>query len=81
MLGGLYAMLVWYVDAVERPDSRRYLTKFFVGTAHFLAHVVAMFTLSLLVVMLNNWMAPPIERQVDALWRDRGDAGADRAAT
>ena len=39
MLGGLYATLVWYVDAVERPRIRRVLTKFFVGTAHFLAHV------------------------------------------
>ena len=31
MLGGLYAALVWYVDAVDHPGPRRYLTKFFVG--------------------------------------------------
>ena len=47
MLGGLYAALLWYVDAVERPGPRRYLTKFVVGTSHFLAHLTAMFTLSL----------------------------------
>ena len=50
MLGGLYAALVWYVDATERPGLRRYATKFLVGTAHFLAHVTAMMVLSLVVV-------------------------------
>ena len=69
MLGGLFAVLVWYVDAVDRPGFRRYATKFFVGTAHFLAHLTAMFTLSLLVVSWNNQMAPPIlERQLEALY-------------
>jgi hypothetical protein len=71
MLGTLYAALVWYVDAIERPGIRRYSTKFVVGTAHFLSHVTAMFTLSLFVVMLNNWMTPPIERQVQALYEGR----------
>jgi hypothetical protein len=71
MLGGLYATLVWYVDAVERPGMRRYATKFVVGTLHFLAHLTAMFALSLFVVTLNNWMAPPIERQLDALYHGR----------
>ena len=65
VLGGLYAVLVWYVDAVEWPGPRRYLTKFVVGTSHFLAHLTAMFTLSLTVVMLNNWMAPPIEQHLE----------------
>ena len=76
MLGGLYAVLVWYVDAVDYPGPRRYLTKFFVGTSHFLAHLTAMFTLSLFVVMLNNWMTPPIESagQVHL----RGAQGAER---
>jgi hypothetical protein len=57
LLGGLYAALIWYVDATDTPGPRRYATKFFVGTAHFLAHLTAMFTLSLSVVMLNNAMA------------------------
>jgi hypothetical protein len=73
MLGGLYATLVWYVDATERPGLRRYATKFFVGTAHFLAHVAAMFALSLLVVNLNNRVTPPIERQLDALYTTRDE--------
>lgn len=72
MLGGLYAVLIWYVDAVERPKLRRYLTKFFVGTGHFLAHVTAMFVLSLLIVSLNNQMAKPLETQLDALYKNRG---------
>jgi len=73
MLGGLYATFLWYVDAVERPKIRRVLTKFFVGSAHFLAHVIAMFTLSLLVVQLNNQMTPPIERWLNTLYKDRGE--------
>jgi len=72
MLAGLYATLVWYVDATERPGVRRYATKFFVGTAHFLAHLTAMFVLSLVVVGLNNRMTPAIEKQVDALYATRG---------
>jgi hypothetical protein len=73
VLGGLYATLLWYVDAVEWPGPRRYLTKFVVGTSHFLVHVTAMFTLSMFVVMLNNLMAPPIERGVKALYQSRGE--------
>ena len=71
MLGGLWATLVWYVDAVERPKIRRVLTKFLVGTTHFLAHMTAMFTLSLLVVSLNNQMAGPLEKHLDALYKGR----------
>ena len=71
MLGGLYAVLVWYVDAVDYPGPRRYLTKFFVGSAHFLAHLTAMFTLSLFVVMLNNWMTPPIENAITTIYESR----------
>ncbi|KAB2913441.1 MAG: hypothetical protein F9K29_16265 [Hyphomicrobiaceae bacterium] len=71
MLAGLYATLIWYVDAVDRPGFRRYATKFIVGSAHFFAHLIAMFTLSLFVVMLNNWMTPSIERQLDALYQAR----------
>ena len=54
------------------PKIRRVLTKFFVGTTHFLAHVIAMFTLSLIVVSLNNQMTPPIEDWLNALYKDRG---------
>jgi hypothetical protein len=71
MLGALFATLVWYVDATDRPGFRRYATKFFFGTAHFLAHVTAMFFLSLVVVGLNNWMTPPIERRINALYETR----------
>jgi hypothetical protein len=71
MIGGLYAVLVWYVDAVEYPGPRRYLTKFIVGSAHFLAHLTAMFTLSLFIVTLNTWMTPPIERAVNAIYEGR----------
>ena len=61
------------MDAVEWPGPRRYLTKFAVGTSHFLAHLTAMFALSLTVVMLNNWMAPPIEQHLKELYRTRGE--------
>ncbi len=71
VLGGLYAIFVWYVDAVDRPGFRRYATKFLVGTAHFLAHLTAMFTLSLLIVTWNNQVSPSLERQVEALQRTR----------
>ena len=47
---------------------RRYATKFVVGTAHFLAHLTAMFTLSLLIVTWNNQMTPTIQSQLDALY-------------
>jgi hypothetical protein len=73
MVAGLYVTLVWYVDAVEYPSARRYLTKFLVGSAHFLAHLVAMFTLSLYVVMLDNRITPPIERALDAVYSSRKD--------
>lgn len=72
MLGGLYAVLVWYVDAVDRPGLRRTLTKFCIGSAHFFAHLTAMFTLSLFVVMLNNKMTPPIERALAGIYSERG---------
>jgi hypothetical protein len=67
MLGGLYAVLVSYVDATDRPGLRRYATKFLVGSGHFAAHVAAMFTLSFLVVSMNNQMAPAIERELAAI--------------
>lgn len=71
MLGGLYVVLVSYVDAIDRPGLRRYATKFLVGTAHFAAHVTAMFTLSFLVVSFNNQMTPVLERQLQAISASR----------
>jgi hypothetical protein len=71
MLGGLYATLIWYVDAVEVPGFRRYATKFGVGTLHFLAHLASMFTLSLLVVSWNNQMTPFVQSQLEALYSTR----------
>jgi len=73
MLGALYATLLWYVDAIERPRMRRYFTKFCVGTTHFLAHLVMMFTLSLLVVSLNNQMTGPIENILDTIYQTRDE--------
>ena len=67
LLAGLFATLIWYVDAIDRPGFRRHATKFAVGTLHFLAHLIAMFTLSLVVVGINNKMAPGIERYVQTL--------------
>jgi hypothetical protein len=71
LIVGLYATLIWYVDAIDRPGFRRYATKLIFGTAHFLAHLTAMFTLSLLVVSWNNQLSPVLERQFDQLYRDR----------
>jgi hypothetical protein len=71
MLAALYATLLWYVDAVEQPKIRRYFSKFSVGTAHFLAHLIVMFTLSLLVVSLNNQMAGPIATALDSIYQSR----------
>jgi hypothetical protein len=76
MLGALYAVLLWYVDAVERPGMRRYLTKFFVGTTHFLFHVAAMFILSLVVVQWNNQLTPVIQNVADAIYRSSKDQHA-----
>ena len=71
MLIGLYAGCLWYVDAVERPGLRHFLTKFGVGTAHFLAHVTTMFALGFLFILINNTVAPPVEKYVNAIWQSR----------
>jgi hypothetical protein len=62
MLMGLYAALVWYVDAEEKPGLRRILSKIGVGTAHFVAHTTAMFVLFVSFLALNNNIAPLFER-------------------
>lgn len=71
LLGILLGLLVAYVDAVERPRWRRLLSKVSIGVTHFLVHLVTMFALGLAFVMLHNWIAPGIERQVESLWRTR----------
>lgn len=72
MLAGLYAVLVWYVDAREKPVWRHWSAKFIIGTVHWAAHVTAMFALGFLFVMLNNWTSPYVERQVNAIWQTKG---------
>lgn len=69
LLLGLWALLVSYVDATERPGFRRMFTKLTVGTAHFAAHLTTMLALALLWVMVNNWIAPRVEPWANALWQ------------
>ncbi len=69
MLLGLYATLVWYVDATEKPVWRHWFSKIVIGSAHFATHLTAMFALGFLFVMLNNWTSPFVERQVTAIWQ------------
>jgi hypothetical protein len=73
MLVALYAFLVGYVEGVEKPAWRRWLVKGSVGTVHFLAHLVVMFSIGLALVMFHNWITPAIEQQVQDLWRTRGE--------
>jgi hypothetical protein len=73
MIAALYATLVWYVDATEKPGFKRFFTKFSVGTGHFLAHMVAMFSAGLLFVMLNNAIAPRIEQFANNTWLTQVD--------
>jgi hypothetical protein len=72
MLGGLYTVLLRYAGGGYAGVLHSFAKVFF-GTAHFLAHVTAMFTLSLLVVAVNNQMAGPIEQQLDAMYRGRSE--------
>ena len=69
MLVGLLAGLIWYVDAIEQPRWRHWLTKIIVGGAHFAAHVTTMFALGFFFVMLNNWTSPYIEREINTIWQ------------
>ncbi len=69
MLIALYAAIVAYVDAPERPTWRHYLVKFGVGTTHFAVHMIAMFTLFIAFLALNNNIAPMVETQVGGLLR------------
>jgi TIR domain len=70
VLAGLFVALLAYA----RNGQRSLMSKIpaaAVGTAHFALHVVAMFTLSLSVIMLNNWMTPSLERALDAMYQSR----------
>lgn len=69
MLLALFGTMIWYVDATEKPLWRHWFSKITIGSAHFCAHVTAMFALGFLFVMLNNWASPHVERQVNALWQ------------
>ncbi len=71
MLIALYAGCIWYVDATEKPGLRRFLTKFGVGTTHFVAHLFLMFALGFFFVLVNNRIAPPVETYVNAVWKSR----------
>jgi hypothetical protein len=73
MLATLYALIVWYVEGVERPLWRKWTVKLVAGTAHFTAHIVAMFSMGLALVMFHNAIAPSVEAQVENLWRTRGE--------
>ena len=67
MLLGLYAALVWYVDAEEKPGIRRFITKFGVGTAHFLAHAIVMFTMFVSLLAFNNNLAPKVASYANSI--------------
>jgi hypothetical protein len=73
MLGLLFAGLVGYVASDFAPGIRRVTQKFLVGAVHFFAHLAMMFTLSLLVVSLNNQMAAPIEKALDTIYQERSE--------
>lgn len=69
MLLALFATTIWYVDATEKPIWRHWFSKITIGSAHFAAHVTAMFALGFMFVMLNNWTSPYVEREVNSLWQ------------
>ncbi|MFN3746624.1 MAG: hypothetical protein ACK4TL_18130 [Hyphomicrobiaceae bacterium] len=71
MMGGLWFLLCWYVDAAARPRWKNYLVKLLVGTSHFLVHVCAMFSLGLAFVLVHNEITPTIKAQVDKVWQGR----------
>ena len=69
MLAGLWVGLIWYVDAIEQPRWRHWLSKITIGSLHFGAHLTTMFALGFLFVMLNNWTSPYFEREINKLWQ------------
>ena len=71
MVGGLWFLLCWYVDAVDRPRWKHYLVMGFVGTTHFIVHIFTMFALGLALVMFHNQITPTIKTYVDQIWLAR----------
>ena len=67
LLVGLFIVLVWYVDAEEKPGFRRYFSKLTVGSLHFLAHAAAMFTLFVGFLAFNNTVSPWFATQANAI--------------
>ncbi len=57
----LAVSLIWYVHATSIKGFRRWLVKVSLGSLHFLAHAVAMFSIFLLLTAFNNWLAPAIQ--------------------
>ena len=68
LLGLLAIVLMGYAGSDEHRPVRRFFKRLIVGGGHFIAHLMAMFAVGLLFVMVNNWIAPKIEPQVNALW-------------
>jgi len=60
----LFIAVVAYVEAVDTPAWRRWLTKFGVGIPHFLAHLVVMFSLFLVFNATNNALAPALQKKL-----------------
>ena len=71
MFFGLWAGLVYYVDAGDKPGLRRSLTKFVVGTLHFAAHATAMFSLFVVLLGFNNNVSPIIAGEIQAVLETR----------
>jgi len=67
MFFGLWAGLVYYVDAGDKPGLRRSLTKFVVGTLHFAAHATAMFSLFVVLLAFNNNVSPIIAGEIQSI--------------
>ena len=62
----LAAVLIWYVHATNKRGLRRWFVKGTVGFAHFMVHVIAMFSLFLMLMAANNWIEPKITPWISA---------------
>ena len=70
MLALPYAALLAYAGKAQSTLWGR-LAGYAAGSAHFFAHVVAMFCLALFVVSFNNSVTPAVERQLESIYRER----------
>ena len=76
LFGSLAAVLIWYVHATSKRGLRRWLVKAAVGSTHFLAHTLAMFSLFLVLMAANNWIEPKVIPLINAgLQEPAPDAG------